>query len=230
MLNINQTITIYISPGIESTSGDALAEGVESYFTTEMSPLCATAQDARRIAGPHIECISDDVLNQLMYQYTLTAINMTDCDTSSPEWKMWASYWVTYKTLVIAISNTPSFIQTGEGKVFKQLGDFSVSRESGGSSTSGASELLEWLECEIFKYENAIRNCGAPLLDCLGLTDSTVSTRDYTPKLPELTVRGACDPNKPIVGRQWLYHSKGDTTGNARLLQFGRKYGVNKRW
>jgi hypothetical protein len=128
----NSLITIYIHPEIESTTSELLAEGVESYFTTEMSPLYASVNDARKIAGPHIQDISDDVLNQIIYQFSIQAEGMAKC---SPEgsWFIYAGNWVLYKTLSVVLKNAEEYISSGEGKVFKQLGDFSVSRDSGSS-------------------------------------------------------------------------------------------------
>lgn len=228
-LSKNSIITIYISPGIQNTGGALeMKEGVESYFTTEMSPMYATVNDARKIAGPHIQDISDDVLNQVIYQYSVTAEYLAKCVIDS-RWAVWAGYWVLYKTLLVTLKNTDEYLSSGQGKVFKQLGDFSVSRDAGVSGMAGINRLLNWLECETYKYEFAVKNCTDPLMDCLGMSNATARRSDYVPKLPGLVEKGACDPNKFNEGRTWKYDPNGDNSGDSRVIQFGKKYGVNKK-
>src|SRR5690606_11593967 len=108
----------------------------------------------------------------------------------------------------------------------------SVSRDAGISDISGIARLLDWLECEIYKFEFAVKNCTAPLMDCLGMSNAVARRSDYVPKLTGLVEKGQNDPNKFDEGRTWLNYPGGDTSGDSRVVQFGKKYGINKktRW
>ena len=224
-LKTNDIVSIYVKTGVKSTDGDNLAEAFESYFTTEMSPMYTTAYEVRRIAGAYIVGISDDIINQLIHMYSLVADDLAECKTDD-RWQRFAGVWVALKVAMTLIVNSQDFVRAGAGKVFKQLGDLSISREAGGSVDAGMSKMLSYLECELFKYEHAVRHCLAPLVDCLGLTD--LDARPYVPKLAELVEKGVCDPNKPLVGRRWKTDPNGDTSGNSRIIQFGKIYGINR--
>lgn len=224
-LKINNIVSLYVSTGLKSVDGDNLAESFESYYTTEMSPMYTTAYEVRRITGRYIDGVSDDITNQLIHMYSLVADDLATCLTDD-KWQRFAGVWVSLKVALTLIQNSEAFVQAGQGKLFKQLGDLSISREAGGSVDAGLSKMLTYLECELFKYEHAVRHCMAPLVDCLGLTN--LDARPYVPKLAELVERGMCDPNKPIVGRRWLTRPHSDTSGNDRVIAFGKMYGINR--
>lgn len=223
----NQIISLYINSDIESVDGDKLSEDYETYFTTMMVPMYASVHDVRKAAGIHIEDISDDIINQLIHGYSITAESLARCELSA-EWEIWASYYVTYRTAVVLVNNTDQFILAGEGKISKQLGDFTITKGGGASEEAGITKLLKWLECEIYKFEYAIKNCDEPLSSCLGLTDQNARKADYVPALPRLTMKGRCDPNKPVVGRRWMQMRHGDQSGNHNISHNGRKYKSNK--
>ena len=228
-LKPNQIISLYIGKDVESVDNEPLGQDIETYFSTEVDPLYASVLDVRKTVGAYIQDIPDTVICQLLYQFSLDAECLAQCDTLDSEWEKWAAHWVAYKTAYIALTNSDQFINAGEGKIFKQLGDFSVSRGGGGGSQdAGIGRLAEWLECEIYKYEHAIRFCTNPLTDCLGMTDAKASLRDYTPLAAELVNKGYCDPNKFAQGRRWLKDSGGDASGNLRTFYKGRKYGINR--
>lgn len=224
-LKHNDIVSLYISTGLKSTEGDNLAEPFESYFTTEMAPMYTTAYEVRRIAGIYIQAIPDDIINQLIHMYSLVANDLATC-VIDDKWTRFAGVWVSLKVAFTLITNTEDFIEAGAGKIFKQLGDLSISKASSNSVNAGLAKMLSYLECELFKYEFAVRNCMPPLVDCLGLSDP--DARVYVPKLAELVEKGVCDPNKPIVGRRWLTSNRGDTSGNSRVIAFGRMYGINR--
>lgn len=224
-LKLNDIVSVYVSAGVKSTDGDALAQPFESYFTTEMSPMYTTVYEIRRISGAYIVEISDDIINQLIHMYSMVADDLASCKTDD-KWQRFAGVWVALKVSLTLITNTEDFIAAGKGKLFKQLGDLSISREAGGAINAGLSKMLSYLECELFKYEHAVRHCMSPLVDCLGLTN--LDARPYVPKLAELVEKGYLDPNKPIVGRRWKTTQNGDTSGTSRMIEFGRMYGTNR--
>lgn len=215
---------MYLSPEIKSQDGDFLSEKFESFFTTEMYPMYSSVYEIRRIAGLYIADISDNIINQLIHVHSMMAEDLASFEPNS-KWERFAGTWVSYKTAYVLITNTEDFIKAGEGKVFKQLGDMSVSREKASNTDAGLVKMLKYLECEIYKYEHAIRSGLSPLMDCLGLTD--MEARAYVPKLAEIVEKGAYDVNKPFPRRKWKTYPGGSMSADQQILENGKVYSVN---
>jgi len=224
ILNINSLIEIKISPGIEALDDTVMLDEFCSYFTTEMTPMCASVLDVRRLVGSFVTEIPDDVINQLILEWSIVAQDLANC-TIDDKWKRYANKWVAYKVALIILYNTEEFRGTTGSKAFKQLGDFSVSKGGGSADSDGVSKMIDWLECEGFKYEYSVRECEDPLMNCLGLTDS--GAMPYKPKLAQLVEKGQCDTNKPTVGRRWASDHYGAPRGNNEIQINGRKYKTN---
>lgn len=224
ILNINSLVQIELLPGIESTDAFLLLEPFCTYFTTEMSPMCASVIDVRRIVGAFVSEIPDDVINQLILEWSIIAEDLAKCELDD-KWKRYANKWVAYKTALVILYNTEEFRGATSDKEFKQLGDFSVSKGGGSSGTSGASKMIEWLECEAFKYEFSIRECTDPAINCLGLTDN--DALPFKPSLAQLVEKGYCDPNKLLAGRRWITDTEGEPRGNNIIILNRRSYKTN---
>jgi len=225
ILNINSLITVEILAGIKATDGSELLNNIFSYFTTEMTPLYSSTVAVRSIVGSFVSEISDDIINQLILKYSILAQDLGESCSLDNKWLRYASEWVTYKVSLIALYNTDDFKSSSEGKVFKQLGDFSVSKDNGGSSGAGGlKDLIKWLECEAFKYEHAIRNCTTPSLNCEGLTNS--DKIPYTPRPAFLVERGEEDLNKLVSGRRWLATNARPSV-SSNIFLWGKKYKSN---
>jgi len=223
ILEINNLITIELKAGIKSTTGDELQSDYTSYFTTEMSPMYGSAAGVRRLVGAHAEGISDDIINQIILEYSVIAQDLGDCTIDS-RWQRYTEVWVTYKAALIILYNTEEFKQSGSGKLFKQLGDFSISTGGPPTDKAGLVKLIDWLECQAFKYEIAVRYCSQPAINCEGLTNTAAIP--YTPKLPGIVERGLYDINKAYTGRRWVA-VRGEPRGNNTLFTFGKKYKTN---
>ena len=224
ILNINSVIQIDLLAGIESTDSTEMLDDFCSYFTTEMSPMFASVIDVRRLVGAFITEIPDDVINQLILEWSFIALDLNDCVVDD-KWRRFANKWVAYKVALIILYNTEEFRGVSSDKDFKQLGDFSISKGGGSSSSDGLSKMIDWLECEAFKYEYSIRECTEPLMNCLGLKD--IDAMPYKPKLPGLVEKGECDPNKVIAGRRWITSVDDEPRGNNEIFINKRKYKTN---
>jgi len=235
-LSINSQIEIFISKDIKTVSGKTLPSNTTSCFTTEMTPMYCSVEDVRRFAGGYIEEVNDDIISQLIVRYSVAADTMSSCFLSIPpssaDYRLFLqvrSYWVLLKTTLNIIFNTNSYIITGQGKQFKQLGDFSVSKGEVARTSfeTGVHKFIKWLECEIYKYEYALVNCTTPLSNCLGLTDVSASSKDYTPLPPSLINRGAFDSDKPLIGRRWLVSPTDLPDGSNSTIVGSRKFATN---
>lgn len=223
ILNINNLIQIQLLPGILAEDETEMTEELCSYFTTEMSPLYASTLDIRRLVGAFITEIPDDVINQLILEWSYIAQDIASCDIDS-KWIRFANKWVAYKVALVILYNTEEFRGTTSGKEFKQLGDLSISKGEG-SKDVGISKMIDWLECEAFKYEYSVRECDNPVMNCLGLTDN--DAMPYRPKLAEIVEKGKYDPNKLLAGRTWITEFEGEPRGNNEVLFNKRKYKTN---
>jgi len=224
ILNINDLVEVHLLPGISSTDGFPLLEEYSSYFTMEMSPMYASTYDVRRFVGAFVTEIPEDVINQLILEWSLTAEDLSNC-IGDEKWTRYTNKWVTYKVALIILYNTEEFRGASSDKKFKQLGDFSISSGGGTSDSEGVSKMIDWLECEAFKYEFSVRTCESPAMNCLGLTDN--SAVPYVQKVSELTNKGLLDVNRPVVGRRWASASNCPPRGNNTLYHAGRQYKTN---
>jgi hypothetical protein len=220
----NNIISLYLFEDITSVDGESLGETFESYFTTEMYPMYSSVYEVRRIAGMYITNISDDIINQLIHVNSLLAEDLS-MHQPDEKWARFAGVWVAYKTAYILITNTEDFIKAGEGKVFKQLGDLSISREKASNTEAGLIKMMKYLECEMYKYEHAVRSGVSPLMDCMGLTD--INARSYIPRLAEIVEKGVNDPNKPFPSRKWRSYQYGSMSADQQILENGVVYSVN---
>jgi len=224
ILNINSLIQIHLAPEIEAIDTFTLGTEFISYFTTEMSPMYASVIDVRRLVGAFITEIPDDVINQLILEWSFMANDLSSCNMDY-KWLRYANKWVTYKVSLIIMYNTEEFRGVTGAKDFKQLGDLSISKGGSSSDGGGVGKMIEWLECEAFKYEFSVRTCELPAMNCLGLTDN--SAMPYTPSLSQLTEKGLADSNKLTAGRQWISVNNRMPRGNNTLYINKRKYKTN---
>jgi hypothetical protein len=188
-----------------------------------MSPLFGSVAGVRKIIGSYIQDISDDIINQILLEYSINAQDLGSCSIDE-KWFRYAEIWVTYRAALVILYNTEAYKEAGTGKIFKQLGDFSISTGGNPTDKGGLNKLVDWLECQAFKYEIAIRYCTDPALNCEGLTDT--SKIPYISKLPGLVERGKYNINKPVPGREW-YTTWGEPKGTNTLYAFGKKYKTN---
>lgn len=195
MFEKNKLITIKIKD-IESALGNKLPEA-EINFVTELEPLLSTPNRVRKIAGSYLSAMDDFIIYQLLFKYSLEAAEMSTCDQTDKTWMMNTMKWVAYKTVIDLIYNSPIFLQDSGGKVYKKLGDFSISKETGmGGDDTAVGKMIERLECEAFKLEHSVFNCMPPLLTCENIKPGDL----YTPRRSELVTKGE-NVWRPLMGR-----------------------------
>lgn len=195
MIERNLFIKIDIS-GIKSLDGDTL-DSVSTCFFTEFSPMRSSLLQVQQLAASYLEDISPDIINQLIYKYSIEAEYASLCDRLSyPRWDFYAMRWVTYRVVLDCILNSPVYIKESKGKVYKKLGDFAYSLGSENSSTGPVSSFIKKLECEAFKVFASVKHCKEPLLDC-----DTKSAEIYQPTAAQTMVKGEYVPGRPQFGR-----------------------------
>ena len=202
MISQNKIISVIIKAGIESVDADVLASDYNSYFTTNMVPLFATVNDVRKRVGRHIASVTDDTINQLNFYFGQMASAITDCDVSDPKWRYFANQWVAINTSLVLLDNNEAFTGATGESISKVLGDFEISKRGPSSTPAKFSDLIDRLQCELYKLEPAVRKCSNPLTSCAGMEDPKYT--DYDVLKPDTFVRGSEEINYPLIGRRWL--------------------------
>lgn len=199
-LETNEIVTINLS-GIKSTEGDDLQE-FSSYFTTEMYPMYSSATRVSQLIGSYLDGISEDIINQLILAYSYEAEVLTACDVSDNKWKFLTGNWVGLKVALDVLFNTNLYLGESGGKVYKKLGDFSISKDSSTDTGGPVKGMIDKLECEIFKLEVAVKNCMDPLISCEGMEN--INTLAARRQASAGVIKGQFDPNRPLFGRGFI--------------------------
>lgn len=196
-LAANELVNVLIKD-IKSIDGDVLSS-FDSYFTTTMFPLYSSALRISQEIGAYMDGVGEDIVNQLILKYSHEAEMLTSCDISDNKWKFLTSSWVTFKVSVDVLYNSKTYLGESGGKVYKKLGDFSISKDNSGTG-GGAGPVkskINKLECELFKLEVAVKFCLDPLLTC-----EDIDKNDLIKRVPsQMVVKGEYDPNRPLFGR-----------------------------
>jgi hypothetical protein len=195
LLDINQIVDILLLE-IESVDGEILSN-IDLSFGTTLDPFFSSPNKVRAIAGSYISDVPDQILLYLINAYSIEAMNTAVCNTELwSKWEYYASLWVAYKTALNAILNSKSYVEDSGQKIYKKLGDFSISKDStsGETPTSG---LINKLECELLKLSVAVKWCKEPLIDCV----KGVASNDLrNSSAAQLVIKGGNVP-RPMFGR-----------------------------
>ncbi|MDD3412440.1 MAG: hypothetical protein PHY47_00405 [Lachnospiraceae bacterium] len=199
----NQLVTIEITE-VFDISGQSLGP-IQTSFITKLTPMYSTPLKVREVAGSYIAEISDDILNQLILKYSIEADMLSTCDTIAwPKWDFFASKWVTLKVAIDLIYNSDTYINAANnnGKIYKKLGDFSISTDSKTRDPlDGVKKFLTKLECEVFKLLPSVKFCKEPLLECdPDLLDDIASVYGVP---AQTVIKGGARAGYPVFGRMF---------------------------
>lgn len=221
----NNHLVSVVLTNVRSEDGDIITN-TQSSFVTTMTPMYSSPQRVREVAGSYISEISDDVLNQLILKYSREADILATCDTTTSEkWSHWSTQWVSMRVAIDSIYNSTLYLGESGGKTYKKLGDFSISRDSGGGDGAGpANAFLKKLECEVFKLDVSIRLCREPLLECE--SENVDSSSLYNPSAAQTVVKGKDSGDRPVFGRTF-YQSGRHPQWTGWLVRNNRKYMTN---
>ncbi len=214
VLSSNQLVQIEIE-GIESVD-DEIIQSIDYSFGTTLNPLYSTPNRVRAIAGSYIQEISDEMLIYLIHLFSIEATNLSICKVEDYEkWNYYAGLWVAHNTAMDAIVNSNTYIGNAGQKVYKKLGDFSISKDTSGSNSSPAQTMINKLACEILNLTVSVKFCREPLTSC----DKGMSDQDLRNALAAQLVSKGSDLARPLFGR--TFESVGrhpQMTGFVRIL------------
>ena len=198
LLANNQLVEIILS-GLKSVDGDVL-EDVTYSFSTIFTPMYSTPNKIRAIAGSYLQDIGDDTLLYLIHLFSVQADNLAICKKEEhSKWSYYASQWVSNNVALEAIINSELHIGTAGQKIYKKLGDFSISKDNskGGTATK---EIMDKIRCEILKLTVAVKYCKEPLPSC----DKVVVDADFRNGYgSQIVVKGEALP-QPSFGRMFF--------------------------
>jgi hypothetical protein len=216
-LENNLLIDILVT-GIASVDGDLFGNLSHSFATT-FDPLLSTPNKVRAIAGSYVQEISDSMLLYLINTYSVEAYALTHClsEDNESKWQYYASLWVTYTSALNAVYNSKAYAGESTNKVYKKLGDFSISKDNTKIGSGPAKGLIDKLECEIFKLSVAIRYCRDPLLECIKGSGDDL----YNPAAAQLVTKGSALP-KPPFGR--TFYPTGRHPGWTGIIRGYNRY------
>jgi hypothetical protein len=195
LLDINQIVDIMILQ-IESVDGDIL-DNLGLSFGTTLDPFYSTPNRVRALVGSYLTEVPDQIILYLINSYSIEANNLAICNIGKwPKWEYYASLWVANRVALNAIINSKTYLDEAGQKVYKKLGDFSISKDGTGD-TSPLKIIVDKLECDILKLAVAVKFCKEPLIDCV----KGVASNDLrNSSAMQLVKKGELTPNI-LVGR-----------------------------
>lgn len=214
LLSSNQLVEILLT-GIESVDGDKI-DLIDYSFATNFSPLYSTPNKVRALAGSYLQDISDEMLTYLIHLFSIEADMLSICKKENfSKWNYYAGLWVAYNVGVEAIMNSELYINNGGQKIYKKLGDFSISKDNTNKDSAPSQVMLEKLKCEILKLSVAVKFCKEPLAVC----DKSMFEQDLRNGVAsQLVIKGENLP-RPMLGR--VFHKDGrhpQMTGFVKIL------------
>jgi hypothetical protein len=214
LLGNNQLVNILINE-IESVDGEII-DLIDYSFATTFSPLYSTPNKIRAIVGSYIENISNEMLLYLIHIFSIEADMLAICKKEdSAKWSYYAGLWVANNVAVESIMNSNFYVNNAGQKVYKKLGDFSISKDNTSSDSFPAHVMLEKLKCEILKFSVSVKFCKEPLTTC----DKSLFEQELRNGVAsQLVVKGE-SLSKPMFGR--VFHRDGrhpQMTGFIRIL------------
>lgn len=222
-LENNQIIDIVIT-GIKSIDQD-LIEEIPYSFTTVFSPLYSTPNKIRAIAGTYIKDVPDEMLIYLIHLYSVEADATSICShTDFTKWSYYAGQWVTYNVALDAILNSVTYADQAGQKIYKKLGDFSISKDTIGDSNTPVNSMIDKLECQILKLSVSVKFCKEPLTSCdKGLIGSDLRNN----ALPKPVVKGELTA-RPVFGRTFYANGR-HPQWTGIIYQYGRQFLTNEK-
>jgi len=208
-LQNNNRVTVYIDGDLLDADGNKLGNDFEYYFTTTYDPLYSSVRRMRLELGPLANHVPDDTINLALFEASLfaDAITFANNVVNDDYFKFARREYVTCLAASKLLGN-----QSTQGKQ-KRLADLDV-RLSGDPN----DKIKDMMRC-IAQYEPVIKSHGE-IAAGTGLK-------------PQVAVKGATDPDRPIVGRLWAKEVDGMPAANTKVKPSGKsrpKRAYLNRW
>jgi hypothetical protein len=210
----NNRVTVTIDSSLLDTDNHELGQDYEWYFTTTYSPLYSSVRKLRLELGPLVNQIPDDTINLAIFEASLLAdaISFTSETSNAGYFEVARREYVTCLAGAMLLSNKGT-----QGKT-KRLADLTV------ELSGDPNDKLKDLQACIGKWDHVIKSRG--------------ELATGTSLKPQGVVKGAFDPDRPVIGRLWTQwcHLLGNDipAANTKIIKPGsrraKKTFTNPRW
>jgi hypothetical protein len=180
----NNYVTVTIASGIAATDGTTLDSEYSFSFLTELTPVYSSVRKVHIDAGGYLQSIPDDTVMLALLEASLEADVLTFAKVSSSS-KVYEHARRQYVTCLAAMTLVSNL---GVGLKAKTLDNFHVEYD-----TASIGKITDRLRECIYKWEGQ--------LNAAGLASAA--------REPASFVKGAYDPDRPIVSRSWQDTSEG---------------------
>ena len=212
--------------GIKSTDGQVV-DSVDTFFTTELYPMYSSKNKVIQKISSYLKGVSESLIDQLILKYSYEANLLSKCDKTDQVWLHYVREWVTFNASLDLLYNSKLHIGDSDGKVYKKLGDFALSKDSSSINKNDPTvEIIDKIKCEITKLEPAVKACMEPLFSC-----KDVSLVDSMPKesSAQVFIKSAYDPERPVFGRRFVQDMQPNALRGWYYNQ-RRKYRTDSRY
>jgi hypothetical protein len=179
----NNAVLIELKNSIAATDGATLGQDYRWHFTTTYDPLYTSVRRVRLDLGPLIKDVADDTINLAIFEASLEADALVFGTLSPDNWKYFYFARRMYVTCLAEMILLGSIMGSGGGAKSKRLADLDVDYDD------NVDDLMNRALGCMAKYEAVLTSAGQ-------LAPGTSQQPDYG-------VKGADDPDRPVVGRGW---------------------------
>ncbi len=176
-LNLNNLIEVTIDSGILATDGTSM-DGFSFEFMTLVTPRYSDQRKIRLEVGGYLQDVYDDTLEMAILEASIEADLLTfGIVKNTALYEHARREWVTCKSGLLLLTN---------------LGN-----------TSLRAKTLADLHVEY--NTDAIRDSMSKLMECVNKWEGQLIAAGYAlaAAQPVSVVKGACDPDRPVIGRDW---------------------------
>lgn len=199
-LRINQVVTVSVPTTLLAEDGSHLASAYQFDFMTRIAPAYTSIRKLMLSAGSFLSGLDDDVLQTAILEASIGADVMRFSSTISNTtlFEHARREYATCMAIHMLISNLlRSPLKS------KTLDNLSVSYD-----TNGLRDALKQFEDCMKSWETPIQSGAAPV------------------GVPKMVIKGAADPDRPNIGRDWETTSESDhPVGNGYVNPSG-----SRRW
>jgi hypothetical protein len=198
----NNLITITLDSDIAATDGTTLGSDYEFWFTTDYYPMYCSARLINLRVGSFISSVKTDTVNLAIHAASKEADAMTwNKNNLEDDYYVFArGQWACCRASQLLLTNTMG----GAGQIkSKRLGDLAVEYNTDGT----ADKPLQLAEECLMRWEGALMAGGRQV------------------QTPVMVVKGDLDPDRPPVGRGYVYtrdiHHPSNPIANRRVRPSG---------
>lgn len=188
----NRVYTVIVPDFLEDVDGNTLGEDYEFYFTSTYTSMYTTLRRIRLEYGRLLANVADDAINLAIYIASRVIDSLVPATFSTSNSQFWVLAKQEFATcyavrLLLLGLNSSLSGDSVSGSGSKRLDDLAIDKGSLSASAFTAEDLLARLDDCIAVWLVSIQSGGL-----IGPNN---------PLMPQMTVKGETDPDRPVFGR-----------------------------